>query len=171
MKISDLRGNAIVSMADGERVGTVKDVLIDTGKLQATALLIGGRPGQGYLPLDRVKSFGPDAITIKNADGIQWVTGQLHDDSGREAGELTNLRVIDGSGTETGTVHEVTIDLPRGNVLTLSVRKGGVFGIGADNVDVPVSDIVSIGPSLVTVKTEAVSAEGAERRASGTDAG
>jgi sporulation protein YlmC with PRC-barrel domain len=170
MKISDLRGNAIVSMSDGERVGTVRDVLIDTGKLQATALVIGGRPGQGYLPLDGVKSFGPDAITIENADGIQWATGQLHDDSGREAGELMKLHVMDGSGTSTGTVHELTVDLPSGNVLTLSVRKGGVFGIGADNVDVPVSDIVSIGPSLVTVKTVIASPDEAHDRASGTPA-
>jgi sporulation protein YlmC with PRC-barrel domain len=152
MKISDLRGMSIVSMADGERVGTVKDVLIDTGKLQATALVIGGEPGQGFLPLDRVKSFGPDAITVENADGIQWATGQLHDDAGREAGELMKLRVMDGSGTETGVVHELTVDLPSGNVLTLNVRKGGVFGIGADSFDVPASDIVSIGASLVTVK-------------------
>jgi sporulation protein YlmC with PRC-barrel domain len=169
MKISDLRGNAIVSMTGGEKVGTVRDVLIDTTKLRATALVIGGRPGQGVLPLEHVKSFGPDAITIDNADGIQWATGQLHDDTGREAGELMKLGVIDGSGTSTGTVHDITVDLPSGDVLTLSVRKGGVFGIGSDNVDVPASDIVSIGDSLVTVKTIISSPEGKEASVSGAD--
>jgi sporulation protein YlmC with PRC-barrel domain len=152
MNISDLRGKWIVSMTDGEKVGTVKDVLIDTERLRATALVIGGGRGQGFLPLDRVKSFGPDAITIENADGIQWATGQLHDDTGREASDLMKLRVMDGSGTVTGAVHELSVDLPSGNVLTLNVRKGGVFGIGADRVDVPVSDIVSIGASLVTIR-------------------
>jgi sporulation protein YlmC with PRC-barrel domain len=152
MNISDLKGKWIVSMTDGEKVGTVKDVLIDTERLRATALVIGGGPGQGLLPLDRVKSFGPDAITIENADGIQWATGQLHDDTGREASDLMKLRVMDGSGTVTGAVHELAVDLPSGNVLTLNVRKGGVFGIGAESVDVPVSDIVSIGASLVTVR-------------------
>jgi sporulation protein YlmC with PRC-barrel domain len=152
MKISDLRGKPIVSMTDGERVGTVKDVLIDTGKLQATALVVGGGRGKGFLPLDRVKSFGPDAITIEDTDGIQWATGQLHDETGREASELMKLHVMDGSGTVAGAVHELTFDLPSGNVVTLNVRKGGLFGIGAETVDVAVSDIVSIGASLVTVK-------------------
>ena len=152
MKISDLRGKPIVSMMDGERVGTVKDVLIDTSKLQATGLIVGGGRGDGILRLDGVKSFGPDAITIENADGIQWATGQLHDDTGREASELLKLRVMDGSGTVAGAVHELTIDLPSGNVVTLNVHKGGLFGIGADSVDVPALDIVSIGASLVTVK-------------------
>jgi sporulation protein YlmC with PRC-barrel domain len=152
MKISDLRGKPIVSMIDGERVGTVTDVLIDIGKLQATALVIGGDPGRGFLQLNRVKNFGPDAITIENADGIQWATGLLHDDAGREASDLMKLKVIDGTGTLTGAVHELSVDLPSGNVLTMNVRKGGVFGIGAESVDVPVSDIVSIGASLVTVK-------------------
>jgi len=152
MKIGDLRGKPIVSMAGGEKVGTVKDVLIDTDKLLAMALVIGGGPGQGFLPLDRVKNFGPDAITVEDSNGIRWATGQLHDDTGREASALMKLRVIDGSGTVTGAVHELSIELPSGRVLTMNVRKGGVFGIGAESVDVPVSDIVSIGDSLVTVK-------------------
>ncbi len=158
MKISDLISMSIVSITDGERMGTVKDVLIDTGKLRATALILGGKSGKGFLSLDHVKSFGPDAITIEGADAIQWSTGQLHDDSGREAADLMKLSVVDDSGTEIGELHEITVDLPSGNVLTLSARKGGVFGIGAEFSDIPVEEIVSIGASLITVKQAVVSA-------------
>ena len=39
MKISELIGKPIVSMADGEKVGVVKNLLIDVDKLQATPCL------------------------------------------------------------------------------------------------------------------------------------
>ncbi len=152
MKISDLIGKPVVSMADGEKVGVVKDLVIDPEKLHATAFLLGGAPGQGFLPLEAVKSVGADAITIESAHLIKWATGQLSTATGREACDLKNLTVVDGSGTALGKLLEIYIDLPSGRIVSLHVSGGGVFGIGGHSTDIPAANVRTIGASLITAE-------------------
>jgi sporulation protein YlmC with PRC-barrel domain len=139
-------------MDDGEKVGVVKNLLIDTDALQATAYLLGGPPGQGVLPFDKVKSVGEDAITIESAQLIKWATGQLSSSIGRESSELLKLTVVDGEGTNLGEVQDMEVDLHTGHISTFSVGGGGVFGIGGHTEDLPASAIRAIGPNLITAE-------------------
>lgn len=147
-KVSELLGRNVVSMAGGEKVGTVKDILIDTDSLTATALLIAGESGRGGLPFAEILAFGPDAITVEDTKSVFWASA-TKPGPGREAAEIKGLTVLNAAGVEIGTVHD--IELVGNRVHSLEVRSGGVFGIGASDAAVTNHSIRNIGPKLVTV--------------------
>jgi len=148
-KVSDLIGRPVVSMAGGIKVGAVKDVLIDTDTLTASALLISGDSGRGGLPYAQILAIGPDAVTIENADTIFWASANKPG-PGTEANDIKGLPVVNVSGTTIGNVHD--LELLGDRVHSIEVRTGGVFGIGAHDSLITTPDIRSIGPKLVTVE-------------------
>jgi uncharacterized protein YrrD len=148
LKISQLIGRPVVSIAGGVKVGTVKDVLIDTDALIATALLISGDSGRGGLPLADVLAIGADAVTVENVSSVFWASS-TKPGPGREANEIVGLPVIDSGGFSVGNVHD--IELLGDRVQSLEVRSGGVFGIGSSNSSITTCSIRSIGEKMVTV--------------------
>lgn len=147
-KISELIGRPVVSMAGGVKVGTVKDVLIDTATLTATALLISGDSGRGGLPFDKVLAVGPDAVTIEEVSSVFWASATTPG-PGREANEIKGLPVVNSLGADMGNVHD--IELLGDRVQSLDVRSGGLFGIGASEKAITQHAIRSIGDKLVAV--------------------
>lgn len=154
MKVSEIIGKSVVSMSDGEKVGTVQDVIIDSGQLRATAIVLGGTPGQGYLPFETVKSIGNDAVTIETAQVIQWAT-QVNAATGRPTADLKKLPVMDASGTELGKLQDILVDIPSGQIVSLLVAGGGVFGIGAHRQEITSTHLRAIGPAFITAEIPA----------------
>ena len=95
--MNPFKGKPIVSIADGERVGTVEDVLIDTGQLTSVGLIIEGKPGHGILPLAAIRANGKDAITVDQAAAVQW-SGAKTTEGTRTLGELLHLAVVNSAG-------------------------------------------------------------------------
>jgi uncharacterized protein YrrD len=146
--VSELIGLPIVSMDGGMKMGTVKDVLIDTDGLTATTLLISGDSGRGGLPFNKILAIGPDAVTVESAKPIFWASA-TKPGPGREAHEITGLLVVNISGSTLGYVRD--IGLCGDHVDSLEVRSGGVLGVGANDTQISVKEIRSIGQKLVTV--------------------
>jgi sporulation protein YlmC with PRC-barrel domain len=61
----------VVGLREGKRIGRVKDVILDlqTGRVVGFRLRTHWR--KRLLPFGRVKSIGPDAITVESADELQ----------------------------------------------------------------------------------------------------
>src|SRR5436309_488109 len=68
MKASELRGRAIVSLAEAQKLGEVDDVLLAPGQSRVAGLRIkhGLFGPTQYLPSGDIYSVGPDAITIQS---------------------------------------------------------------------------------------------------------
>lgn len=147
--ISDLVGRPVVSMSAGTKVGTVKDVLIDTEKMIATALLVSGAEGRGGLPFERILAIGSDAVMIDDAATIFWASA-TNPGPGREANDIKGLPVVNVDGEKLGTVYD--IELLGQTVDTLDITAGGVFGLGADRRKIPHEAVRSIGPKLITIE-------------------
>ncbi len=151
MKLSQLRGMPVICSDNGAKIGTIYDVLIDTNKLEVTALLVGRHSGMGVLRLNTLSHVGEDAITMDNSNAVEWAITRPKS-AHCELGDLTKLPVVDAQGIATGVLHDVNIDLPSGTITSLDVRVGSLFGPLAKKGDVPVSDVISVGPTLVTVR-------------------
>jgi len=149
MREKDLINKQVVSMADGAKVGTVKDLIFDG--LDLKALVVNGERGEGLLALSNVGKNGPDAIMIESYTVIDWNVGRVAAPESRNTQDLRNLEVVDAAGNMLGHMHHFTMD-SKGRLEELSVRTEGVFGIGASETLVAASRVRAIGANMITVE-------------------
>lgn len=151
MKDKDLVGKTVVSMADGARVGNVKDLVFH--ELELVSLVVQGERGEGLLPYRSLGTNGPDAITIESYTLVDWNAGRALAPDNKNIHELRKLAVVDSEGNMLGHIHGLTMD-DDGNVQDIAVRRDGVFGIGAHETIIPGSRVRAVGADLITVDTE-----------------
>jgi sporulation protein YlmC with PRC-barrel domain len=159
MKASELKDQAVVSMADGTRIGRVSDVLFDTADLRVAALTLTTNGGQSILPFAAIRSLGADAVTVESATATQGVAAPTAGNVLRGLSDLLGMKAINGDGTLVGTVRELEIDQSGGRLLSVELHRGGVLGLGGTTVTAPVAALRSIGPEVVTVDLPAQAAE------------
>lgn len=155
MKASALKDMPVMSMADGAKIGTVKDFLFDTAKLQVMALVLRSAGGESILPLEAVRSIGGDAIIVEQATATQGPTGQAPLVGLLGLDDLLRLQVVNSAGTHLGQVRDVELDPAGGRLASLTVHRGGMLGVGGTSVTVEASAIRAIGPKTATVELAA----------------
>ena len=153
MKASTLKDMPVMSMADGTKVGTVKDFLFDTAKLRVMALVLASAGGEAILPFEAVTNIGDDAIMVEQATATQGPTGQAPLVGLRGLADILNLQVVNSAGTHLGQVRDVEINPVGGRLVNLTVHRGGLLGVGGTSVTVEASSIRAIGPKAATVET------------------
>jgi sporulation protein YlmC with PRC-barrel domain len=159
MKASALKDRAVVSLADGTRIGRVSDVLFDTAELRLAALALTTTGGQSILPFAAVRSLGTDAVTVESTATMQGAAPAAGNVL-RGLGDLVGMKAVNSDGTLLGEVRELEIDQAGGKLVSLEVHHGGVLGLGGTTVTAPVATVRSIGPELVTLDLPATAAEG-----------
>jgi uncharacterized protein YrrD len=113
IKASELKGRAVVSLTQAEKIGTVASVILDPAASRVAGLTVrtGILGGAKLLRSSDIRSLGIDAVTIHDSS-------LLHDDSG-EVPELKDLptlddmiemKVISENGQLLGTLGNVEID-------------------------------------------------------------
>jgi uncharacterized protein YrrD len=113
IKASELKGRAVVSLSQAEKIGSVVSVILDPAASRVAGLTVrtGILGGPKLLRASDIRSLGIDAVTIHDSS-------LLHDDTG-EAPELKDLptlddmiemKIISESGQLLGTLGNVEID-------------------------------------------------------------
>lgn len=155
MDANTLKGLAIVSMAEGTKLGQVEDVLFNSQLVQVAALLISGGGQTFVIPFEKIAHIGPDAVTVGDSQVAQIESAGDAFSGLPGLGQLTRLKVVDEGGTLIGTVAGIDIDGTTGRVLSLLVHKGGVLGIGRTATTLGVGAVRGVGADLITVATDA----------------
>jgi len=145
---STLEGRQIISIAEGTKLGTVRDALIDPATQMVSAFVLGGDRGEIVLPFAKIAKIGPDAIMIEQASDTQPGTP----DGLRRLSDLQKLTVLSSEGTGLGNVGDLEFDQDSGQILALDVRAGGVFGLGAQKQIVTIGLVRSFGSDAITVE-------------------
>jgi sporulation protein YlmC with PRC-barrel domain len=162
MKPDEIKGIAVVSIADGAKLGYIDEVLIDTQNLRIEALQLSSEGQQAVLPYGNIKSIGRDAITVPDREAARWgaaeraVAGLLGFDA------VKKLKVVDEAGTYHGTINDVELDPESGQLTTVHAQHGGVLGLGATKYSVNASDVISVGEEVMVVSTAALGRAGEE---------
>ncbi len=152
MDASKLKGMAVVSLAEGTKLGMVARPLIDLAALRLVALQVKGDSGTFVIPFDQVQQIGADAITVASSQVTQIPGTDSAANALLDLDQIVKLKVVDRAGTFLGTLAQLTIDAASGQVTELGAHKGGMLGMGGTTTPIPPQAILSVGPDLLTVE-------------------
>jgi sporulation protein YlmC with PRC-barrel domain len=155
MDAHTLKGMAIVSLAEGTKLGYVEQPLLDLTARTVAALQVRGESGTFIVRFDELAYVGADAITVESSAATHTPSTGGAADGLRDLDEVEKLKVMDHTGTFLGTLRHVEIDPATGAITLLAAHTGGMLGMGGTTTPIDARAIVSVGPELVTVNTEA----------------
>jgi uncharacterized protein YrrD len=155
MDVKSIKGIAVVSIEQGEKVGTVDDVLFDLDRKRIIAfkLIKPGflRAGGIALKMEDTQSIGKDAVMIQNRERIRELKDErdLHGRADYDA--ISSLRVVTQDGTYVGNLATVQFDPHTGAFTHLEVTGPGFMDRLRRNQVVGISEVVSMGTDVVVI--------------------
>jgi uncharacterized protein YrrD len=152
----EVKGLAVINLTNGVKVGELERVFLDPKKKHVVGFVID--PGSGLLSPEaslladtiEVHSLGSGALTLDSA------TPRGGDTSARY-GDLIDLATLHGrqvftvDGSYLGTIGSASFD-ERSFMMSAIEVSGGLF---ESNQEIPISQIMTIGPEVVVVAAEA----------------
>lgn len=159
MKATDLRGMPVVNIENADRLGEVKDVLVDTESQRLVALELKGSSSAsaGTIPVDGIHSIGKDAITVKG-DGSRRDVDR--DTTSFQSGEVVPLdkvlgsKVLSEGGDMLGTVDEIHFDPSNFHILDYSIGAGGLSKVTGQHKSLEVARGVRYAKGILIVPDE-----------------
>ncbi len=152
-KANELFGKTIVAQASGERLATVRDVVLDRDARKVAALLVdgGGWFSSAKVVLwSNVISAG-DVIIVPGADAITTVEQNSYlADLLRHPQRMTGTTLISTGGERIGTVGDLFIN-ERGEVVGYEVKQGFMSDL-AGRKFLPADTVETIGQDAIIAK-------------------
>lgn len=146
-------GLPIISLAEGLRVGTVKDLVFNPAGRMVAALVIseaGWRRDAELVPIAKVRSFGRDAITIFDLSGL--ITARtdraLYELFASDV-KLDGLLAMTEGGNYLGTIEEVLLG-PRGEMLSYEISAGFTEDVHRGRYLLPADEALTVGRDVAT---------------------
>lgn len=161
IKAQSVIGKTVLSRADGEKLDSVKDVIIGTDHTRVIALLIteGGLFSKPIVvPIESVVSFGKDAVVITDskaamrADHVPAVAQALDMDE-----KLGGKKVFSETGDQHGKLADIYFDEKTGDLAGVDVTDLGPGSSSKNMAFLDMSDIISFGADAVVISANAVS--------------
>lgn len=148
----ELAGLAVVTLAGGERLGRIDDVVFDPSTGRVTGFFVdrGGMFSKPkFLPTGDVQSLGDDALTVPSdkvlLDGPSALTGEL------AAKTAENLPVLNPAGTVLGKVADIAIDTQSLSVPYLILATGIIGDTLHGKPHLPIAAVQTVGADSVIV--------------------
>ncbi len=154
MDVKEIVDKAVVSIAEGAKLGYVRNVFFDPNGRRLTALEIQRDGERIVIPFQQINNFGTDAITVEQSQLVATITQPdwvAYD-------ELKQRKVVDATGTLLGKIERVQIEPASGAIQALTVHEGGILGLGGTTRTVPSDAIRGVGAELITVTSAEPSA-------------
>lgn len=158
MKLStELRSLPIVSIAEGEEVGVVKDFIIDPGLKSIVAIIIEDPlwyEGAKIISFSLIHSIGDFAITTENASSVVPLTSmpELAELIKKEI-RIIGAKIITRGGRLVGFVKEYSLDDRTGEILGLELSSDSELASPDRNI-IPTSGVVTIGRDVIIVNED-----------------
>lgn len=162
MDAQQIKGLAVVSLAEANNLGRVQDVMFRLSPLEVAGLDLATELGDRLLPISHVRSIGPDAVTTDTEVEASEGEATLRREDLRGLDALGKLKVVDLDGGYLGNITRLDVDPTSGAVKTVDVRKGNLLGVGGDTRTIDRDAVVAVGPELVTVDSGGTSDAGTQ---------
>lgn len=160
-----LKGIAVVSVKDGEKVGAVDELIFNPENRTLMAFRM-SRSGffsssREVILMSDVDNIGQDAVMIPSRDAVRAETDERDLHGRPELKQLLNLRVVTQDGTYVGNLSTVHFDPNTGDLTQIDVGGGDLMQMFRKSIEIPVSEVVSMGGDVMVVSNHyATSQEG-----------
>ena len=161
MEISTNRilGLNVYSLEQGERLGQVRQCVIDTKAKELVALTVANKKfikDESVLCLTDVAGIGSEAVTVDSPAVLRKKTDCAHlKDLLKDPPAIEGLSLLKKDGTFLGRADAVYIDNETGKISRLSVQNGLLGNLIKDFAYLPISEIDIIGSDMILVKDDA----------------
>ncbi len=152
-------GKDVLSLADGIRIHSVKDLIIGEENDSVVALLVdegGLLSGSTVVPIEAVHSFGKDAVVIADAGAVVAASSypKVHAIIDRKE-SLLGKKVVTTEGEELGKIGDMYFNETDGRILGLEVSGGTIGDLTKGASYLPIEDVQRAGPDVVFVHPQA----------------
>lgn len=151
MKASKLTGMPVISVAEGIKAGQVSDLRIMATSPQVQALMLKTGREHTVLPFEAIRTIGSDAIMIDGLDVVHADDELAGGEVVRHFTSLVGRETAGDDGSYLGDIKDLEIDPSSGRIDAILLHRGGVMGIGGEDVTVPGTHLHAFGPKLLTV--------------------
>ena len=161
--LSALKGKAILTINEGEKLGQVEDILIDRNTMQVAAIVMSQgvllNKERKYLPAAEVATWGRDAVLVKTRSAFRPETDLPERESWISAGQkLKGLAIVSTSGNRVGQIDDLLVN-PEGRIVAYRISEGIFGGRGRE---LSADTTKSIGADAVIVDMETVNPDVAD---------
>jgi uncharacterized protein YrrD len=167
-KASSVVGLPVLTHADAQNVGTVKDLALSGDGTAVIALVTeegGLLSDRRLVPMEEVESIGEDAVIVSAASDVVDASALPGMDAALDDNEsLRGKDVLTTDGQKVGAIGDLYLDTTSGRIEGYEVSGGILSDLSTGPAFLPVSDIERTGPDVVYISPAAAKAL-EERRA------
>lgn len=159
-KSKQFLGIPVISLEEGQQVGTIKGLVINPTLKNVAALIIdqkGWFREQKFVPYSKVHSTGEDAVTIDRVNRVE---------KGVSLPEILKLfkdrvtiigsRLVTENGTALGVVEEFYVDLQTGDIVGLEFSGGTVNALLKGSAFLDINYVRTFGNNVVVCNDSAL---------------
>ena len=161
MQVSKLKGKSVITVPEGENIGTVEDVLLRPVEQRLGALVVKlpRFAGPQILLAEDVSRIDGDAVAIRSAEKLQDQARFGDSDHMESFGEALGRKVATASGNSVGELSDVQIDPTTGKITGYEVTSGVLERIFGPSRTIESSGSTRLGKDLLIVPDEAIPAQ------------
>ncbi|MEJ7654211.1 MAG: PRC-barrel domain-containing protein [Chloroflexia bacterium] len=157
-KGKELTGLPVMTFAEGEQIGKVKDILFDPEQNRVVALLVdegGWFSSAKVVPWQNVKTVGVDSVIVPDKSAVVKVDDDPYIKRIMENDNiLAGTKVMTEDGRDLGTIGDMLMDDSTGEVVGYEVS-GGVFSSTLKGKKfMPAPETISVGKDVAFVPSD-----------------
>ncbi|MDO8672603.1 MAG: PRC-barrel domain-containing protein [Dehalococcoidia bacterium] len=164
MRVSELKGKAVITAPGGENIGHVEDVLLRPVEQRLGALIVRSErfAGLQVLLAEDISSLGGDAVPARSAENLQDQTRFGEAAQMVSLAEASGRRVATASGNYAGELSDVHFDPATGKITGYEVT-GGLFAkMFGHTHTIEASEDTRLGKDLLIVADKVIPAQSEE---------
>lgn len=152
-KSKQFLGMPVVSLEEGQQVGSIKGLVVNSAPKNVAALIIeqkGWFREQKFIPFSKVHNIGDDAITIDRAVRVEkGITLPEILKLLKERVNIVGARLVTESGTALGVVDEYYVDLQTGDIVGLEFSGGTVSNLFKGSAFLDINYVRTLGMAVI----------------------
>jgi uncharacterized protein YrrD len=148
-KVNDLYGKQVINQATGEKVASIRDIVLSDDARRISALVVGDgmwANDERAIRWDSVISTG-DFVIVQGAEPFAPVAEDTEIEGLRkQSNQITGTMVVTTAGERLGTIGDMFFDT-RGQIIGYSIKQGMMSG--SDDPFLPAEQVQVVGKDAV----------------------